>query len=266
MDYLDELESMSIYIIREAFARFDKIAMLWSAGKDSTTLVWLCKKAFFGRVPFPVVYIDTGLHIRQMYEFRDMCVKRWGLDLIVSHNYEEAERLGVGAQDKLRCCDVRKTQALKKTMAEYGFEAILLGIRRDEHGIRAKERVFSPRSRDFVWDYRNQPPEMWDQFNVRTEEEGHLRVHPLLHWRELDIWLYLEREGLPVNPLYFAKGGKRYRSLGCAPCTVPVESEAATIGEIIEEIRVSKTDERSGRAQDKERAYAMQKLRALGYM
>lgn len=266
MDYLDELESMSVYIIREAYARFGKTAMLWSAGKDSTTLVWLCKKAFFGYVPFPVIYIDTGLHLKEMYEFRDECVKRWGLKLIVSHNYEEAEKRGIGPQDKLNCCGVRKTEALKKTLMRYGFDAILLGIRRDEHGIRAKERVFSPRGRDFIWNYKNQPPEIWDHFNVKTEEEGHLRIHPLLHWRELDIWRYIEREGLPVNPLYFAKDGRRYRSLGCEPCTVPVESDAVTISEIIEEVRTSRVAERSGRAQDKERAYAMQKLRALGYM
>ncbi len=265
MNYLDGLQSRSVYIIREAYKKFEKVAMLWSIGKDSTTMLWLCKKAFFGRVPFPVVYIDTGFHFQEMYDFRDECVKKWDLDLIVSRN-EEADKLGVGPQDKIECCNVRKTQALKKTMAEHKFDALLLGIRRDEHGIRAKERVFSPRDRDFIWDYKDQPPELWDQYKTESESHEHLRVHPLLHWTEIDVWRYIEREKLPVNPLYFARDGKRYRSLGCQTCTAAVDSNSKTVDEIIEEVRTSKIDERSGRAQDKERDYAMQKLRALGYM
>ncbi len=265
MDQLDELESRSIYVIREAYRKFRKIGMLWSIGKDSTTLLWLCKKAFFGKLPFPVIYIDTGRHFREMYAFRDWCVKKWDLDLIVSRN-TEADRLGIGPEDKIKCCDVRKTQALKNTIAEHGFDALLLGIRRDEHGIRAKERVFSPRNEDFRWDYKNQPPELWDQYKTKKGSEEHIRVHPLLHWTEINIWRYIQREKLPVNPLYFAKNGKRYRSLGCQTCTQPVASQADTIEKIIEEIKTSKIGERSGRAQDKETAYAMQQLRALGYM
>ncbi len=266
MDKLDALESESIYIIREAYRKFHKLGMLWSIGKDSTTLLWLVKKAFFGKVPFPVIYIDTGLHFKEMYEFRDMCVKKWGLNLIISKNYEEAEGLGIGPSDKLKCCAIRKTDALKKTIADYKFDALLLGIRRDEHGVRAKERFFSPRNKDFYWDYKNQPPELWDQYKTQKESEQHIRVHPLLQWTEVDIWEYIKREKLPVNPLYFAKNGKRYRSLGCKPCTSPVDSNASNIDEIIEEIKKSKITERSGRAQDKEEAHAMQKLRALGYM
>ncbi|MCD6547250.1 MAG: sulfate adenylyltransferase subunit 2 [Nanoarchaeota archaeon] len=266
MDHLDALENESIFIIREAYRKFHKIGMLWSVGKDSTTLLWLVRKAFFGRVPFPVIYIDTGLHFKEMYEFRDWCVKKWNLNLIISKNYEEAEKLGIGPKDKLKCCTIRKTEALKKTIEEHKFDALLLGIRRDEHGVRAKERVFSPRNKDFYWDYKNQPPELWDQFKTQKESEQHIRVHPLLHWTELDIWKYIKREKLPVNPLYFAKNGKRYRSLGCMPCTKPIDSNAKTVDEIIEEIKTSKIAERSGRAQDKEEAHAMQKLRALGYM
>ncbi len=266
MDHLEEIESKSIYIIREAYKKFHKLGMLWSIGKDSTTMLWLCKKAFFGKVPFPVIYIDTGCHFKEMYEFRDWCVKKWGLTLIVSKNVEDAERLGIDHHDKIKCCDFRKTQALKKTIAEHKFEALLLGIRRDEHGIRAKERVFSPRDRDFMWNYKDQPPELWDQYKTKKETEQHLRVHPLLHWTEIDIWRYIKRENLPVNPLYFAKNGKRYRSLGCMPCTNCVDSDSDTVDKIIKEVMESRIGERSGRAQDKETAYAMQQLRALGYM
>jgi len=271
MDHLDELENRSVYIIRESYHQFSKVAALWSVGKDSTTLVWLCRKAFFGRIPFPVIYIDTGYHFREMYEFRDYCVREWGLELIVARN-DAALAAGMGphtsssGESKLACCTALKTQALKDCIAEMGFEALLLGIRRDEHGIRAKERYFSPRDSRWQWDYENQPPELWDQYTSRADEETHIRVHPLLHWREIDIWRYIRREGLEVNPLYFARDGKRYRSLGCKPCCAPVESNASTIEEIIEELRTSTVAERAGRAQDKEDTYTMQKLRALGYM
>ena len=267
MDRLSELENRSIYIIREAYAQFDRLAALWSVGKDSTTLVWLCKKAFFGGVPFPVVHIDTTYKFPEMYAFRDDLVKRWGLNLLVARN-DEALSAGVGPNtgSKLDCCTELKTNALKQFIARHGFEALLLAIRRDEHGIRAKERYFSPRDRQFRWNYEDQPPELWDQYTADADEEFHLRVHPLLEWRELDVWLYVQREKLPVNSLYFTRNGKRYRSLGCKTCCVPVDSNASTVEEIIEEIRTGKTAERAGRAQDKEDAYTMQKLRSLGYM
>ena len=268
MDHLSELENRSVYIIRESNHQFDRLGALWSVGKDSTTLIWLCKKAFFGRVPFPVIYIDTGHHFPEMYRFRDECVERWGLDLIVARN-DAALAAGLGpdtAQSKLDCCTQLKTQALKDCIAEHGFEALLLGIRRDEHGIRAKERYFSPRDQQFRWDYENQPPELWDQYTSQADQETHIRIHPLLHWRELDIWRYIQRENLPINELYFARNGKRYRSLGCQTCCSPVASEASTVDEIIEELKTSTVAERAGRAQDKEDAYTMQKLRALGYM
>lgn len=266
MDRLDELESRSIYIIREAYAQYKHIAMLWSVGKDSTTLLWLVRKAFYGEVPFPVVHLDTTYKFKEMYEFRDRYAKEWKLNLIIARN-EEALKEGVGPEKgKLICCTRLKTDALKQAIDRYKFKALLLGIRRDEHGIRAKERYFSPRDKEFRWNYKDQPPELWDQFTVKKDDETHIRVHPLLHWTELDIWEYIKREGIPVIGMYFAKGGKRYRSLGCRPCTKPVYSNASTIDEIIEEIRTTKVSERSGRAQDKEQAYMMQKLRALGYM
>ncbi len=265
MDHLSELENRSVYIIRESYHQFRKIAALWSVGKDSTTLVHLCRKAFFGEVPFPVIYIDTSHHFPEMYAFRDECVRTWGLDLLVARN-DAALEAGIGCGDKLECCNQLKTQALKNCIAERGFEALLLGIRRDEHGIRAKERYFSPRNQKWQWDYENQPPELWDQYSARADEETHIRVHPLLHWREVDIWRYIQREKLDVVPLYFARDGKRYRSLGCMPCCNPVDSEASTVEEILEELESTHIAERSGRAQDKEDAYTMQKLRALGYM
>ncbi|HOX39119.1 MAG TPA: sulfate adenylyltransferase subunit CysD [Candidatus Brocadiia bacterium] len=267
MDYLDDLESRSVYVIREAYHRFKRIAMLWSVGKDSTTLLWLCRKAFLGRVPFPVVHIDTGYKFPDMYKFRDEKAREWNLDLIVGQN-KEAKSAGVGPHSgaKLDCCTALKTEALRQVIREHKFEAILLGIRRDEHGIRAKERYFSPRDESFQWDYTNQPAELWDQYKSLSDDRQHVRIHPLLHMSELDIWRYVKRENLPFTHLYLAKNGKRYRSIGCVTCCSPVASNAATIDDIIEELRTSKVSERSGRAQDKEDAYTMQKLRALGYM
>jgi sulfate adenylyltransferase subunit 2 len=267
MNYLDELESKSIYIIREAFAQHRNIAMLWSIGKDSTTLLWLCRKAFFSKIPFPIIHIDTSYKFKEIYEFRDKYVKEWGLDLIIARNEDKlVSGMSPKTNDKLECCNELKTNALKELMHKKGFSALLLGIRRDEHGIRAKERYFSPRDKEFSWNYLNQPVELWDQYKQETNQETHVRVHPLLHWTELDVWQYVQRESLPVVELYFAKKGKRYRSIGCAPCCMPVDSKANSVSAIIKELKTTKTRERDGRAQDKEQAYVMQKLRSLGYM
>ncbi|MBI2549253.1 sulfate adenylyltransferase subunit 2 [Candidatus Woesearchaeota archaeon] len=267
MEYLDELESKSVYVIREAYHQFRNLALLWSIGKDSTALLWLCRKAFYGKIPFKVLHIDTTFKFPEMYAFRDKYAREWNLPLVIVKN-EEALARGVNYDtcDSLTVCTELKTNALKQAVAAYGFKALLVGIRRDEHGIRAKERYFSLRNQDFQWNYKAQAPELWDQYKTKQEEDEHIRVHPLLHWTELDIWEYIKRENIPINTLYFAKNGKRYRSLGCMPITKPIVSNADNVDRIIEEIRTSKTTERAGRAQDKEQMHAMQKLRALGYM
>ncbi|MFH1785859.1 MAG: sulfate adenylyltransferase subunit CysD [Candidatus Micrarchaeota archaeon] len=267
MDHLDQLESRSIYIIREAYRAYKNVAALWSIGKDSTTLVWLIRKAFYNKVPFPMMHIDTTYKFPEMYEFRDKYAKEWNIELLIAKN-EEALKNGIGysTHDAFTCCNELKTNALKQAIDKHKFKALFVGIRRDEHGIRAKERYFSPRDEDFKWNYKDQPPELWDQFTVKENNQTHIRVHPLLHWTELNIWEYIKRENIPINELYFSKNGKRYRSLGCMPITKPFESNATNIDEIIEELKTTKLAERSGRAQDKEQAYMMQKLRTLGYM
>lgn len=256
---LNQLEERSLYVIREAQARLKNTAALWSTGKDSTVLVALARKAFFGRVPFPLIHIDNGIDFPETYELRERLAREWGLDVIVVRSEIKDELSGV------RCCGSNKTDALKRLLDERGFDGLFVSIRRDEHGIRGKERYFSPRDQEFRWDYKNQAPEIWD-FISQEENASHTRVHPLLHWTELDIWLYVQQESIPVNTLYFSRNGQRYRSLGCTQCTVGVDSNAATIEEIIEELKTTRTSERAGRMQDKEQENVMQRLRALGYM
>jgi sulfate adenylyltransferase subunit 2 len=279
MGYLQELESKSIYTIREAYRKYKNIAALWSIGKDSTTLLWLCRKAFYGQIPFPVVHIDTGYKFKEIYEFRDRYAKEWDMDLVIAEN-KKATLSGVGPEkNRFRCCNALKTEALKAIIEREKFDALLLGIRRDEHGVRAKERYFSPRDKDFKWNVARekkggdspfeamQDTELsgWNLFGTDFGKEcSHVRVHPLLHWGEIDIWKYTKKERIPAVSLYFAKDGKRYRSIGCQPCCQPIESDAKNIGEVIAELEETKVEERIGRAQDKE--YMMEKLRHLGYM
>jgi sulfate adenylyltransferase subunit 2 len=263
---LDSLEAESIYILREAYNRIDKIALLWSIGKDSNVLVWLIRKAFFGRVPFPVIHIDTSYKLPEMIEFRDRMAAEWQLDLIVGRN-EDALAAGTGPDHgRITCCTALKTEGLKAMLNAQGFTGVIAGIRRDEEGTRAKERVFSPRGSAAEWDFRNQPPEFWGYYKTEFPRGTHVRVHPILHWTELDIWRYIRREGIPVVDLYFARDGRRYRSLGCAPCTRPIASGAETVDAIIEELRASTAPERGGRAQDQEAEGAFERLRASGYM
>jgi len=263
---LQELERKSIAIIREVKAQFNNLAVLWSTGKDSTTTLWLCKKAFFGKIPFPVIHIDTSYKFPEIYEFRDKIAREWGFNLVIAKNEKAIEEGLSPKKGRFECCTLLKTEALKDLIEKEKLDALFLAIRRDEHGIRAKERYYSPRDREFKWDYKNQPAEMWDLYVKPAEDYSHMRIHPILHWTELDVWQYVKEENLPINPLYYSQNGKRYRSLGCKPCTVSIPSDAKTIDEIVEELKTSRIPERSGRAQDKERAYMMQKLRSLGYM
>jgi sulfate adenylyltransferase subunit 2 len=257
---IPELEEKSIYIIREAKAKFKKVAALWSMGKDSTAMLSLTRKAFLGNVPFPVIHIDNGIDFPETYEFREMLEKKWKLDLIVAKSKIKNEISGFA------CCGSNKTDALKKVMEDYRFDALIVSIRRDEHGIRSKERYISPRDKNFKWNYKNQPAELWDDYSSRLDSKGHVRIHPLLDWNEIDIWNYTKKAHVPVNPLYFSRNGFRYRSLGCTHCTIPIKSNARTIDDIIKELSNTKVEERSGREQDKEKLYVMEKLRALGYM
>lgn len=264
MDHLNSLESKSIYIFREAFNRMEKIALLWSLGKDSNVMVHLARKAFFGHVPFPVLHVDTERKFPEMYEFRDHYVKEWGLNFIreLCPGVEEMDQTLPPAARSA----ARKTAGLKLAIEKYGFTALFAGIRRDEEAIRAKERIFSPRGVDGSWDFRNQPPEFWDHFKTDFPPNTHIRVHPLLQWTELDIWQYTKREKIPIIPLYLSKNGKRYRSLGDKDITSPVESSASTIDEVIEELKTTKQTERAGRAMDHETEDAFERLRSDGYM
>jgi sulfate adenylyltransferase subunit 2 len=266
MSDLDELESQSVFILREAFRKVEKVGMLWSIGKDSNVMVWLARKAFFGRVPFPVIHIDTSYKLPEMIAFRDRMAREWGLELIVGQNGAALADGMAHTRGRVTCCSALKTGPLKEMIAQHGFTGIIAGIRRDEEGTRAKERVFSPRSESAEWNFRDQPPEFWNHFNTDFPPGVHLRIHPLLHWTEIDIWKYVQREGIPLVDLYFARGGRRYRSLGCGPCTGTVESNATTVDAIVAELEATRVAERAGRAQDQEAEDAFERLRAGGYM
>lgn len=262
--HLNALEAKSIYIIREAYNSIDPMAMLWSIGKDSTALLWLVRKAFFGRVPFPLVLLDTGMELPEVYAFRDEIIKDWDLDCI-NHMCPPEEDMDQTLPPNTRAA-MRKTEGLKSLLDEHRFKGLILGIRRDEQSMRAKERVFSPRSADGSWNFKDQPPEFWDQYKTDFPEGCHVRIHPLLQWTELDIWEYTKAQNIPCVPLYFARDGKRYRSLGEKNITFPVDSNASTIDEIIEELKTTKTSERSGRTMDKETENSFETLRQRGYM
>lgn len=266
-NHLERLENESIYIIREAYKSFPKLGMLWSMGKDSTVMLWLVRKAFMGRVPFPLIHIDTKFKIPEMIVYRDQMAKELNLDLKIFTN-QIALDSGMNPKDfsKLDCCNALKTNALKNSFELFPRDGLLVAIRRDEEGSRAKERFFSPRGIEHQWNRESQPPELWDQYQVDYPHNTHVRVHPILSWSEVNIWEYIKQEEIPVLDLYFSKNGKRYRSVGCAPCTSPVDSTATSIDEIIAELKATNTSERAGRAQDKADNYAMEKLRAKGYM
>jgi len=293
LDHLDKLESKAIHILREAYSEFNNICMLWSVGKDSTVMLWLARKAFFGHVPIPLVHIDTSYMIPEMIEHRDKLAKEWDLDMIYGQDeetLEAGETFPNGILTHLQCCGRLKTDALKNTLNgkwrryrynhnkdEYqldenreAYTGVIVGARADEEGSRSKERYFSPRDRNNDWDIGDQPPEFWDQYKTDFAPGTHVRIHPLLDWTELDVWEYIQREKIPMVSLYFDQGdGTRYRSLGCAPCTEPVKSTASTVEEVVEELKTGKfanVAERDGRAQDKEDGGGLEKLRRDGYM
>ena len=291
--HLDMLESRSIHILRESYSTFKNLCMLWSIGKDSTVLLCLARKAFYGHVPFPLVHVDTHYKIPEMIEYRDRLAMEWNLDMIYGENREALDAKATfpdGNATRIECCKRLKTEALTHTLAgdwpryrlnhatgKYDidenrepFTGVIVGVRADEEGSRSKERYFSPRDRLNDWDADDQPPEFWGQYKTDFAPGTHVRIHPLLDWTEVDIWEYIKREGVPVVSLYFNQGnGKRYRSLGCWPCTKPVESEASNLDEIIEELKSGKfarVAERSGREQDKEDGGGLEELRRGGYM
>lgn len=264
MNHLDELEAESVFILREAFAKLDKLAILWSLGKDSNVVLWLCRKAFLGHVPFPVMHVDTERKFPEMYAFRDRYAGEWGLNFI-RELCPPIEATDPTLPPAGRAA-ARKTLGLKAAIAKHGFNGLILGIRRDEEAIRAKERYFSPRDESGVWNLKDQPPEFWGQYMTSFPEGTHVRVHPLLHWTEVDIWRYTKRESIPVIDLYFAKNGKRYRSLGDHDITAPIDSEASTLDAIITELETTKIPERSGRAMDHESEDSFERLRSAGYM
>jgi sulfate adenylyltransferase subunit 2 len=293
MDHLDQLEHRSVHILREAYANFKSLCMLWSIGKDSTVLLWLSRKAFLGHVPFPLVHIDTSYKIPEMIAYRDRLALEWKLTMIVGQNrraLEEKRTFPEGAADRITCCRLLKTDALIHTLAgdwprmrlnhrtrQYEvdqstepFTGVIVGARADEEGSRSKERYFSPRTTESVWDIGEQPPEFWNQYKTEFAPGTHVRIHPLLDWTELNIWEYIEREKIPTVSLYYNQGdGMRYRSLGCQTCTLPVQSEARTVPEIVAELRTGKfanVAERSGRAQDKDDGGGLETLRRDGYM
>ncbi len=293
MDHLKELEAHSVHIFREAYKEFKDLVMLWSIGKDSTVLLWLARKAFFGHAPFPLMHIDTHYKVPAMIKYRNKIALDWKLNLIVGENtvaLKNKETFPSGNVNRLTCCKNLKSEALKHTLSgewsryrinhktgefdidnkKEPYTGVIVGVRADEEGSRSKERYFSPRDKDNDWNVDDQPPELWNQYKTDFAPGTHLRIHPLLDWTELDIWEYIERENIPIIDLYFDKGkGKRYRSLGCYPCTNPVDSTAKNVTDIITELKSGKfanIAERSGREQDKAGGGGLENLRREGYM
>ena len=266
MSNLKDLENRSVFILREVKKRFKNPVLLWSMGKDSTTLLWLCKQAFYNEIPFKVLHLDTETEFGEVYEFRDKLAKEWNLDLIIGKTK---------GKFKKNTCSPRKTEILKDMIKQYNFDAVIVGIRRDEHGIRSMEHYFSPRDKKFKWNLSKinkqnieslQDAEFskWGIYATEFKNSNHVRIHPLLHFTELDIWKCVKKEKIPTCSLYFAKNEKRFRSIGCKCCSSKINSKADDIDKIITELKNSKDSERQGR--DTEKEYNMQKLRSLGYM
>lgn len=296
LTHLKQLEAESIYIIREVAAEFDKPVMLYSIGKDSTVMLHLALKAFYpGKLPFPLMHVDTTWKFREMIEFRDQQIKKLGLDLIVYINQEGVDAgIGPFTHGSQKHTDIMKTQALKQALDKYKFDAAFGGARRDEEKSRAKERVYSFRDKNHRWDPKNQRPELWNLYNGKINKGESIRVFPLSNWTELDIWQYIHLKKIDIVPLYYAKlrpvvnyegidimvdddriplaeGQEpemktvRFRTLGCYPLTGAVESEATTLPEIIQEMLLTTTSERQGRLIDSDQSGSMEKKKREGY-
>ncbi|MAC48157.1 MAG: sulfate adenylyltransferase subunit CysD [Oceanospirillum sp.] len=296
LTHLKQLEAESIHIIREVAAEFDNPVMLYSVGKDSAVMLHLARKAFYpGTPPFPLMHVDTTWKFREMIEFRDKMAAEAGMDLIV-HTNEEGRAANINPFDhgSRKYTDVMKTQALKQALNKYRFDAAFGGARRDEEKSRAKERVYSFRDKFHRWDPKSQRPELWNLYNSKVNKDESIRVFPLSNWTELDIWQYIYLEEIPIVPLYYsdkrpvverdgtlimvddermplAEGEEpemrsvRFRTLGCYPLTGAVESTAATLPDIIQEMLLTTTSERQGRVIDHDGAGSMEQKKREGY-
>ena len=300
LTHLKQLEAESIHIIREVAAEFDNPVMLYSIGKDSAVMLHLARKAFFpGKLPFPVLHVDTRWKFQEMYRFREKMVSEYGLDLLTHINPDGvAQDMNPFTYGSAKHTDVMKTEGLKQALDKYGFDAAFGGARRDEEKSRAKERVYSFRDSKHRWDPKNQRPELWNIYNGKVKKGESIRVFPLSNWTELDIWQYIYLEQIPIVPLYFAaerevieKNGTlimidddrilehlsdeekaritkkmvRFRTLGCYPLTGAVESTATTLTDIIQEMLLTKTSERQGRVIDHDQAGSMEEKKRQGY-
>jgi sulfate adenylyltransferase subunit 2 len=296
LTHLSQLESESIHILREAVAECEKLVMLYSIGKDSAVLVHLAAKAFYpNKPPFPLLHVDTTWKFKEMIAFRDQRVRELGWQLIV-HVNEAGLARGIGpfTHGARVHTDVMKTEALKQALNAHGFDAAFGGARRDEEKSRAKERIFSFRTREHLWDPKNQRPEFWNLYNTRKRPGESIRIFPLSNWTEADVWHYIRKEGIPIVPLYFAaerpvveRDGTlimvddermplfegefparrfvRFRTLGCYPLTGAIESHATTLDEVIEEMETSSVSERQGRVIDHDGAASMEQKKQEGY-
>ncbi|WP_422615581.1 sulfate adenylyltransferase subunit CysD [Pelagibaculum spongiae] len=296
LTHLQQLEAESIHIIREVAAEFDNPVMLYSVGKDSAVMLHLATKAFLpGKPPFPLMHVDTTWKFKEMIAFRDKMAKKVGMELIVHINQDGVDQgIGPFTHGSSTHTDVMKTQGLKQALDKYGFDAAFGGARRDEEKSRAKERVYSFRDQNHRWDPKNQRPELWNTYNGRINKGESIRVFPLSNWTELDIWQYIYKENIDIVPLYFSEKRPvvnrdgmlllvdddrlplnegevpeekmvRFRTLGCYPLTGAVESEAATLPEIIQEMLLTTTSERQGRSIDHDSSGSMEKKKMEGY-
>ena len=296
LSHLDHLEAESIHIMREVVAECERPVMMYSIGKDSAVMLHLARKAFHpARLPFPVLHVDTTWKFREMIAFRDRTARDLGLDLIIHINPEGiAKGVGPFTHGSALHTQIMKTEALKQALEAYGFDAAFGGARRDEEKSRAKERIFSFRNAQHRWDPKNQRPELWKLYTARKSKGESIRVFPLSNWTELDVWQYIYQEGIDIVPLYFAKerpvvrrDGQiimvdddrmplkpgetpemrlvRFRTLGCYPLTGAIESSAATLAEIIQEMLVATTSERQGRVIDHDQSASMEKKKQEGY-